>query len=79
MTATTSLRVRVETRDALNGLARAQNMSMADFLDFMVAREREAQLLAAMNQDFGALRADTAAWRQFKTETDAWDATSVEP
>ena len=76
MPAITTVRVRVETRDALNGLARARNMSMAEFLDYMVEREREAQLLAAMNDDFAALRTDAAIWREFKGETDAWDAVS---
>ena len=75
----TTLRVRVETRDALNRLARAKNMSMADFLEYMLQREQESQLLAAMNDDFAALRDDAAAWQEFKAETERWDATSVAP
>ena len=77
MAATTTLRVRPQTRDALNRLAKDDNISAPELLERLVAREEEERLLRAMNSDFAALRADPTAWRDFKAETDAWDAASA--
>lgn len=46
-------------------------------LDRLVEREAEARLLEGMNDDFIALRADGAAWEEFRAETAAWDASSA--
>lgn len=79
MSASTSLRVRLHTRDALNRLAQEDQVSVPELLDRLIAREEQERLLASMNDDFLALRTDAAAWSDFKAETATWDATSAVP
>jgi hypothetical protein len=79
MAASTSLRVRPHTRDALNRLAQEDHVSAPELLDRLIAREEQERLLTSMNDGFLALRTDAAAWSNFKAETDAWDATSAVP
>jgi hypothetical protein len=79
MSASTSLRVRHHTRDALNRLAQEDHVSVPELLDRLIAREEQERLLTSMNDDFLALRTDAAAWSSFKAETAAWDATSAAP
>lgn len=78
MGATTTLRVRPDTRDRLTRLAREGQLSVADLLDRLVEREEQERLLKAMNDDFRRLRGDASAWEEFKAETAAWDATSAD-
>lgn len=79
MQASTTLRVRPDTRDRLNRLAREDGVSAAALIDRLVAQEEAARALRSMNSDFERLRDDEAAWREFKAETAAWDASSAEP
>jgi hypothetical protein len=79
MRASTSLRVRPHTRDALNRLAQQDRVSAPELLDRLIEREEQERLLAAMNDDFLALRTHPAEWRDFKAETAAWDASSAIP
>ena len=76
--ATTTLRVRPDTRDRLNRLAQEHRLSAPEMLDRLVEREERERLLQAMNDDFDHLRRDRSAWAEFKAETAAWDATSAE-
>lgn len=78
MPATTTLRVRPDTRDRLNRLAQEDRISAPDLLDRLVEREEQERLLKAMNDDFRRLRGDEAEWEDFKAETAAWDATSAD-
>lgn len=68
------MRVRPQTRDRLNALARQDSLSMADFLERLVQREEENRLLDAMNASFQDLRRDPAAWAAHRAESEAWDA-----
>lgn len=79
MSASTSLRVRLHTRDALNRLAREDHVSVPELLDRLIAREEQERMLASMNNDFLALRTDAVAWSEFKAETAVWDASSAAP
>lgn len=79
MPSSTTLRVRTDTRDRLNALAREVGVSTTELLDRLVAREEAARLLTRMNEDFARLRGDEAAWADFQAETEAWDAASPEP
>jgi predicted transcriptional regulator len=74
--ATTTLRVRPDTRDRLNRLAREDDVSAPELIDQLVEKEEEDRRLAAMNADFERLRDDEHAWADFKTETAEWDTTS---
>ena len=73
MSTTSTLRVRIDTRDRLNRLAREDGVSAAELLERLVHEEEDARLLRAMNDDFARLREDAAAWDRFRSETDAWD------
>jgi len=76
MAASTTLRVRPDTRDRLSRLARAERVTAPELLDRLVTQEEHAQLLRAMNDDFERLRRDQVAWAEFRAETALWDATS---
>ncbi|MDX6649358.1 MAG: hypothetical protein QOI91_1777 [Solirubrobacteraceae bacterium] len=78
MAATTTLRVRPETRDRINRLAQQDRVAAPELIDRLVEKEEQARLLLAMNQDFERLRDDDAGWAAFKAETAAWDTTSVD-
>lgn len=67
------MRVRPETRDRLNALARRDELSMADFLERLVQREEENRLLDEMNASFEKLRSDPVAWAEYQAEAGAWD------
>lgn len=79
MAATTTLRVRPDTRDRLNRLAREHQLSAPELIERLVEREEEHRQLSAMNADFEQLRGDERAWAQFKVETAEWDTTSSDP
>lgn len=74
--ATTTLRVRPDTRDRINRLAREDNVTAPDVIDRLVEKEEQDRLLSAMNSDFERMRGDEVAWADFKAETAEWDSTS---
>lgn len=78
MAATTTLRVRPDTRDRLNRLAKDIEVSAPELLDRLVEREEQERCLLAMNADFVRLREDPGAWADFKRETAEWDTTSAD-
>lgn len=75
---TTTLRLRSETRDRINRLAREDNVAAGELVDLLVEKEEQERLLRAMNEDFTRLRAKPEAWAAFKAETAAWDTTSAD-
>jgi hypothetical protein len=78
MAATTTLRVRPDTRDRLNRLAREDRVSAPELLERLVEREEQDRLLKTMNDDFQRLRGDEPAWQEFKAETTLWDTASAD-
>jgi len=76
MAATTTLRVRPDTRDRINRLAQEDGVAAPELIDRLVEKEEQDRLLRAMNEDFARLRKDEAGWAAFKAETAAWDTTS---
>lgn len=76
MAATTTLRVRPDTRDRLNRLAAEDHVAAPELIARLVAKEEQVRLLRAMNDDFGALRDDATRSAAFEAETAAWDTTS---
>jgi len=73
---TTTVRVRIDTRDRLARLGERRGVSTPDLLDELATRAEEDDLLTGLNEDFAQLRGDPAAWEQHQTETAAWDQTS---
>ncbi len=78
MAATTTVRVRPDTREAIARLSERRGLATADLLGELVAHAEEDELLAAMNDDFRHLQADPSAWSQLETERSAWEQTLLD-
>ena len=78
MTASTTIRVRPHTREAIARLSRQRGVSTAALLDAIVSREQDEELLAGMNEDFRRLRHDPAATEEMRSEREAWDRTLLD-
>ena len=79
MAESTTLRVRTDTRDRINRLAKEDRVAVPELVERLVAREEHERALRAMNDDFGRLRRDDARWAEFQAETVAWDAAAAPP
>jgi predicted DNA-binding ribbon-helix-helix protein len=79
MAVSTTISVPVETRDLLNELAKAEGLSTSALVARIAQRERDNQLLEAMNTGFAALRADSSAWDEHQAETEVWDDAASQP
>lgn len=78
MAATTTVRVRPETRAAIARLSELRGVAAAELLGELVARAEEDELLAAMNDDFRALRSDRSRWAQIEAERSSWEQTLLD-
>ncbi|MGI8800717.1 MAG: hypothetical protein ACR2KV_00880 [Solirubrobacteraceae bacterium] len=78
MAATTTLRVRPDTRDRINRLAAEDHVAAPELIDRLVEKEEQERLLRAMNDDFDKLRNDGTRWADFNAETAAWDTTTAD-
>jgi hypothetical protein len=76
--ATTTVRVRVSTRDALARLSKRRGVSTADLLAELVERQEQDELLEQMNASFAAQRNDPDAWAAEVAEREAWEATLID-
>lgn len=78
MAATTTVRVRPDTREAIARLSERRGLAAADLLGELVARAEEDELLAAMNDDFRHLRADPSRWDGIQADRSAWEQTLLD-
>ena len=78
MAATTTVRVRPDTREAIARLSERRGMAAADLLGELVARAEEDELLAAMNEDFRQLSTDQQSWRRLEAEPASWERTLLD-
>lgn len=78
MAATTTVRVRPDTREAIARLSERRGIAAAELLGELVARAEEDELLAAMNDDFRHLRADEPGWRRLEAERSSWEQTLLD-
>lgn len=78
MAATTTVRVRPETREAIARLSERRGLAAADLLGELVARAEEDELLVAMNDDFRRQRADPTSWRRLAAERSVWEQTLLD-
>jgi hypothetical protein len=78
MAATTTVRVRPDTREAIARLSERRGIAAADLLGELVARAEEDELLASMNDDFRRLRADAAGWTGLEADRSAWEQTLLD-
>ncbi len=67
-TGTMMLRVSGATHEALQELARQDQVSMQEVLGVAVEAYRRERLIAASNDADGALRSNEPAWREFQDE-----------
>lgn len=78
MAATTTVRVRPETREAIARLSERRGIATADLLGQLVARAEEDELLTAMNDDYDRLRTDDLGWSLLVEERSAWEQTLLD-
>lgn len=78
MAATTTVRVRPDTREAIARLSERRGLATADLLGQLVARAEEDELLAAMNDDFDRLRTDHPGGSRLAAERSAWEQTLLD-
>lgn len=78
MSATTTVRVRPDTREAIARLSEHRGLSAADLLGEIVAAAEEDELLAGMNEDFDRLRADPQGWNRMVRERSDWEQTLLD-
>lgn len=78
MAATTTVRVRPDTREAIARLSARRGLAAADLLGELVARAEEDELLVGMNDDFGNLKADKESWNRLEAERSAWALTLLD-
>lgn len=70
-----STRISEPTREALRKLAEESGESLQAILDKAVEMYRRQRFLEESNRAFGALRANTAAWKADQAEREEWDIT----
>lgn len=71
--ATTTVRVTERTRDALARLSRGRGVSTAEYLDELVSRREQDELLERMNEAYASQRDDPIAWAAERDQREAWD------
>lgn len=78
MAATTTVRVRPDTREAIARLSERRGIATADLLGQLVTSAEEDELLAGMNDDFDRLKADESGWSRLLEERSAWEQTLLD-
>lgn len=71
----TTIRVSEASRERLRELAEADGVSMAELVARALETYRRARFVASVNAAYAELRQDADAWRTYRAERDAWDAT----
>lgn len=69
------MRIGERTFRVLSELAVERDESPGELLDRLIEAERRRVLLRRTNEAYAALRADPAAWVDYRAEVAAWDAT----
>lgn len=59
-------------------MSERRGIPAADYLGELVARAEEDELLAAMNDDFRGLKADSAGWQGLEAERLSWERTLLD-
>lgn len=72
------MRVTERTRETLTRLSRRQGVSTADYLEELVSRREQDELLEAMNEAYARQRDDSAAWGVERAERGAWETSLLD-
>lgn len=78
MSATATVRVHPQTRDALRRLAAAHATTIPEVLREVVQRAEDDELLGGMEGDFARLAADPEQAASYQAEVAAWDVTLLD-
>jgi predicted DNA-binding protein len=78
MAATTTVRVRVETRERLKRLSASRGLSTPDFLESLVRDAEDDQLLAEHEAALARIMADPKQAASYQSELSAWDGTLLD-
>jgi len=73
---TTTVRIKLETKEALDQLANQTGQKAQDVLDSAIDAYRRRVFLDQANRAYARLRQDDARWAEEIAERKAWDATS---
>jgi hypothetical protein len=68
---TTTIRVDLSTRDALNELAQEQGATLGETVRDAAEALRRARFARRTSDAFARLRADSEAWRSYEAEAEA--------
>lgn len=78
MSATATVRVHPQTRDALRRLAAAHATTIPEVLREVVQRAEDDELLGGMEGDFARLASDPERAASYQAEVAAWDITLLD-
>jgi predicted DNA-binding protein len=78
MAATATVRLRTETRERLKRLSKSRGLSTPDFLDSLVRRAEDDQLLAEHEAALEQVMADPKQAASYRSEFAAWDGTLLD-
>ncbi|HEV3322839.1 MAG TPA: hypothetical protein VG147_11715 [Solirubrobacteraceae bacterium] len=78
MAATATIRVLPETRERLKRLGHDRGLSTPDFLDSLVRRAEDDQLLADHEVAMERIMADPEQAASYRSELSAWDSTLLD-
>lgn len=78
MPATATVRVHLQTREALRRLAAARATTIPEVLREVVQRAEDDELLSGMEADFARLASDPDHLAGYQSEVAAWDATLLD-
>ncbi len=76
--ATTTVRVKTTTHNALRERAKERGESLTETLDHLVAEDRRRRLIAGAVRSWNALREDPVAWAEWQAELALWETTSAD-
>lgn len=77
-TATRTVRIKPETHQRLQRLARDSKRSLPDVLDEAIGAYERRVFLEGLSEDFARLRADPEAWQEELEERALWDCTLMD-
>ena len=78
MTAMTTIKVSVETRDRLKKLADEDNLTLDAELARTLDRAEDARFWAGVRADYARLQADPQEWGDYVSELAEWDQTAAD-
>lgn len=77
-TATRTVRIRPETHEKLQKLARDSKRSLPEVLDEAISEYERRIFLEGLSADYARLRADPVAWQEELDERALWDCTLMD-